>query len=176
MEETSYPGIDYGLGQTNRDHVTGIRFGIISQHDLSGDAVNDIYTGGDDIGFENMRQQAKDELAAAIESAIENYGKLNAEEAAEDLLDNIEWHDCDESGPYEYSGEGYHLRTTSDNELWVLKSPFYTHAQFCSPCAPGAGHLGNPCPNGPMTYCLGPDWFEDGEAPYPIYKVEDVEE
>ena len=177
MGETSYAGIDYGLGQTNRDHETGIRFGIISQNDLSGDAVNDIYTTGDDIGFENMRQQAKDELARAIASAIDPYGQVgDPDELAAEIINNVEWHDCGESGPYEYSGEGYHLRTSDNNDLWVLKSPFYTHAQFCSPCAPGAGHLGNPCPTGPKTYCLGPDWFEDGEAPYPIYKVEDVEE
>jgi hypothetical protein len=176
MEMTDYAGIDYGLGFSNVDTETGIRYGIISQNAVTPESLDDIYISGEDVGFQRMREQAKDELAAAIESAIENYGKLDAEEAAEDLLDNIEWHDCDESGPYEYSGEGYHLRTTSDNELWVLKSRFYTHAQFCSPCAPGAGHLGNPCPTGPKTYCLGPDWFEDGKVPYPIYEVESLKE
>ena len=170
-------GIDYGRGTSNIDPDTGIRYGIISQNDLSGDAVNDIYTTGDDIGFENMRQQAKDELARAIASAIDPYGQVgDPDELAAEIIGNVEWHDCGEGGPYEYSGEGYHLRTSDNNDLWVLKSPFYTHAQFCSPCAPGAGHLGNPCPDGPMTYCLGPDWFEDGDAPYPIYKVEDIEQ
>lgn len=173
---TDYAGIDYGLGFSNVDTETGIRYGIISQNAVTPESLDDIYISGEDVGFQRMREQAKDELAAAIESVIENYGKLNAEEAAEDLLDNIEWHDCDESGPYEYSGEGYHLRTTSDNELWVLKSRFYTHAQFCSPCAPGAGHLGSPCADGPKTYCLGPDWFKDGKVPYPIYEVESLKE
>lgn len=173
MKETDYAGIDYsGDGTTNRDPETGISYGMISQNSLSGDALSDIYSCGDDIGFENMRKQAQDELAAAIEAAVENYGKLDAQEAADDLLDNIEWHECDESGPYRYECDGYVLQTTDDNELWVFKSPFYTHAQFCSPCVPGAGNLDTYCPNGPKTYCLGPDWFEDGKAPYPMYPVE----
>jgi len=174
MGPTDYAGIDYsGPGSTvNRDAETGIRYGMISQNSVSGDALNDVFQCGDDIGFEQMRQQAKDELAAAIESAIENYGKLNAEEAADDLLDNIEWHDCDESGPYRYQSEGYVLQTTSDTELWVFKSPYYTHAQFCSPCVPGAGNLDSFCTNGPKTYCLGFDWFEDNKAPYNIWSVE----
>jgi hypothetical protein len=177
LEETSYTGIDYGLGQTNRDHVTGIRYGVISQHDVMPEALDDLITQGTDVGFENMRDQAKDELARAIAAAIDPYGQVgDPDELAAEIIGNVEWHDCQEGGPWEFEGDGYFLKLAQDGDVWVLKSPFYTHAQFCSPCAPGAGHLGNPCPTGPKTYCLGPDWFEDGEAPYPIYKVEDVEE
>lgn len=174
---TSNAGIDYGLGQTNVDHETGIRFGVISQHDVMPEALDDVIIGGDDIGFENMRQQAKDELARAIASAIDPYGQVgDPDELAAEIIDNVEWHDCQEGGPWELIADGYHIKLAQDGDVWVLKSPFYTHAQFCSPCAPGAGHLGNPCSDGPKTYCLGDDWFEGGKAPYPIYKVEDVEE
>lgn len=57
---------------------------------------------------------------------------------------------------------------------FILKSPYYTYAQFCSPCAPGAGYLPSPLkdrPAGNKTYCLGHDWFEDGTAPYRVYSV-----
>ena len=55
----------------------------------------------------------------------------------------------------------------------ILKSDYYTHAQFCSPCVPGAGNLDSPCDSGEKAYCLGHDWFEDGIAPYPVYRVSD---
>lgn len=35
-------GMDYGMGQTNINHATGIRYGVISQHSVSGDALNDM--------------------------------------------------------------------------------------------------------------------------------------
>jgi hypothetical protein len=53
----------------------------------------------------------------------------------------------------------------------VTDSPFYTFAQFCSPCVPGAGNLDNAMDEGVKTYCLGHDWFESGKAPYPVYSV-----
>jgi hypothetical protein len=171
---TDYPGIDYSLGQANVDQETGIHYGVIALHELLPEAADDIFTTGDDLGFEEMQIQAKADLAAAIASAVENYGSVDAEKAAEEIIDNLEWHDCmGVSGPYEYSSEGITVRTMSDNtEIFVLKSPYYTHSQFCSPCAPGAGYLMNPCPDGPRTYCLGHDWFEGRKAPYPVYSVE----
>jgi hypothetical protein len=31
------------------------------------------------------------------------------------------------------------------------------------------------CQRGVRTYCLGHDWFEDGKAPYPVYRVDNGE-
>lgn len=62
-----------------------------------------------------------------------------------------------------------------DSDIFVSKSKFFTYAQFCSPCAPGACYLLNPLetPNDDnRAYCFGHDWFEDGVAPYPVYSVE----
>lgn len=76
-----------------------------------------------------------------------------------------------------YEQEGYALEQGyDDTDVWIYDSPYFTHAQYCSPCAPGAGYLLNPCPTGPKTYCLGHDWFESGKAPYPVYSVETGEE
>lgn len=82
-----------------------------------------------------------------------------------------------------YSGEplgwsseddGYILHIDSDAiDLWVLKSPFYTYAQYCSPCAPGALWILNPVSEeGPKGYCLDKSWFEGENCPYPYYSVE----
>ena len=34
MAKTDYVGIDYGLGRSNIDKATGIRYGVISQHSV----------------------------------------------------------------------------------------------------------------------------------------------
>jgi hypothetical protein len=177
---TNYAGIDYsGPGSTvNRDAETGIRYGIISQNRLNGDALNDVYTNGDDPLHRLLaqREQMKAAIAAAIESAIEDYAEIDSDEArrmAVEIADSdcLIMHDCDESGPYAYSDGDLNVQTTSNNDLWVFKSPYFTHAQFCSPCVPGAGNLDTYCAEGPKTYCLGHDWFEGGIAPYPVFDV-----
>jgi hypothetical protein len=86
----------------------------------------------------------------------------------------------------EWEGEGYKLHTDAYGDLWIFKSDYYTYAQFCSPCAPGAVHLGSPLDiEGTLAlsveikekfhqnrgYCLDHDWFEGGIAPYPVFSV-----
>lgn len=72
-----------------------------------------------------------------------------------------------------FAEDGYEATCGDDGTIFIIQSPYYTRAQYCSPCAPGAGYLLNPCDNGPKTYCFGHDWFENGKAPYPVYKVSD---
>lgn len=56
--------------------------------------------------------------------------------------------------------------------MFILASPYFTHAQFCSPCAPGACYLLSPTDKtGPKAYCLNHDWFEGDKAPYPVWEV-----
>jgi hypothetical protein len=176
MGPTDYAGIDYsGRGSTvNRDTETGIRYGMISQNSLSSFALGDIYTHGDDLGWEDIKQQAKADLTRAIAEVVRNYGKIGDPNAwANDIVENdVDFDGFDEGGPYRYEFEGYVVQTTDSGDMWVFKSPYYTHAQFCSPCVPGAGNLDCPCPDGPKTYCLASDWFEDGKAPYDVWSVE----
>ena len=136
-------GIDYGRGITNIDIETGIRYGVISQHSLLPDALDEIYTLGTDYAY-------KEALKELIEEGMEEY------RAYEEL-------ECWETSNISYEKEGYILQTT-DLGLYILKSPFYTHCLFCSPCCPGAGDLNNPIENGVKTYCLGADWFEEQET------------
>ncbi len=90
--------------------------------------------------------------------------------------------------------EGYRLESCLNYDVFVSKSPYYTYAQFCSPCVPGAGNLGNAYeglevgPDGypafgetfaffaeaagfPKVLCLGHDFFEGEKAPYRVFDV-----
>jgi hypothetical protein len=137
-------GIDYGMGTTNRDPANGIRYGVISQHDIT---------------------QAWSDSSEAVYPEIEE---------PEDAEDGDFCADYAEPIGYTYSGDGYELQDCLDSDVVVLKSPFYTFARFCSPCVPGACSLNSPMDGGAQCYALGHDWFYDSEpamAPYPVYSV-----
>jgi hypothetical protein len=162
--QTDYAGIDYSAGVENRDKETGIHYGVISQHSLHPESANDIYFKGsvytpycpkcgNEIAEENAEEGYTCECGYEIKYSEEMYG------------DEPSYIDHD-------SGDGIRITGCLDSDFMILKSPYYTHAQFCSPCVPGAGNLNSPCPNGPKTYCLPSDYFGDEGAPYPIFLVE----
>ena len=126
-------GIDYGMGKTNIDTITGIRFGVINANktDYLWDSAEAVYSEdcecGDDCECEPSYWVIKDtEYHATI--------------------------------------------STDDNDVFILKSPFFTLCEYCSPCAPGAGYL--TIEGDVKAYCLGHEWFEDNKAPYAVYSVE----
>ncbi len=164
---TAYAGIDYSLGQSNVDSNTGIHYGVISQHSVNPDALNDIFTQGEDIQF---AESLKEYLANAKIENEKDGTEFDEDAATQDFADGYE----SDGGlnDYLYEQDGYKLTGCLDSDLFVLRSPFYTFAQFCSPCVPGSGNLDSPCETGPKTYCLGHDWFEDNKAPYAVYSVE----
>lgn len=174
MSATEYAGIDYGLGQSNIDRATGIRFGVISQHAVGqswydsseadygdptcpkcGEAVTDNWD--DTLELEPYRTYGCHDYACLACRTIYESGDVFSEEPL----------------GHSFTDDEYTLTAGSDGDIFVIKSPYYTRAQFCSPCAPGAGYLTNPCETGPKTYALGHEWFEDGRAPYPVYRVSD---
>ena len=196
---TESPGIDYGLGKTNVDTevcIDGIksqiRFGVISMNadGLSewvwdsleadygdptcpscGNAVKDYAE-----GVAELEKNPEEREGVTSEADLRNYRARSAADyvcldcglvlAGEDVYgdDPVGWSISDP----EYTGS-----VDSQNDLFITRSPYFTWAQFCSPCAPGAGHLENPTPPGcgVRTYCLGHDWFTGDEAPYPVYSV-----
>jgi hypothetical protein len=170
---TNYAGIDYGMGKSNIDVATGIRYGIISQNSVSPYAMDDVYTQGEDLCYESFIEEVKASVRAAIVNAIDDHGgRVYGDLDVDDIVDMAEFDFYESSGPHAYSDGELSVQTTGDNDLFVFKSEYYTFAQFCSPCVPGAGNLDCPCEDGPKTYCLGPDWFdEDRPCPYPIYSV-----
>ena len=84
---------------------------------------------------------------------------------------------CDEPIGFKYDdGTLQAHQGGDDSDIFITKSPYYTRAAFCSPCAPGACHLRNPDKDGEKTYCFPPSWFDDPEdCPYPVWQVEDNE-
>lgn len=55
-------GIDYGLGQTNIDLATGIRYGVIHENSLNPDAVSDIRDNGENLTYRVYRVADNTEL------------------------------------------------------------------------------------------------------------------
>ena len=156
-------GIDYGRGETNIDPNTGIRFGVISQHSLSP------YL----IGEEFQPEYGEPACPSCGNKAEEG------DEADFQCLDcNQSFYSDeaygDEPNGWSYGRNGYEASLDSTGDVWLFKSPYFTWAQFCSPCAPGAGHLDNPLDEreGAKTYCWGHAEFEGDKAPYPVYSVE----
>ena len=176
MGKTNYAGIDYGMGRSNIDTDTGIRYGIISQNSLSGESLDDVFTAGDDLGYEAMIEELKSNLKNAIDSIISDAGGRTYDSVdVDEILEGVDFDCYDSNGPRRYEDGDLTVQTTGDNDLFVFKSEYYTFAQFCSPCVPGAGNLDTPCDSGPKTYCLGIDWFVDGECPYPVYRIDNDE-
>jgi hypothetical protein len=167
-------GIDYGMGRTNIDHETGIRYGVISQHSISqawGDNAQPVY--GD--------PQCPECEGPVSDSFPKEGGREGKDLYCEECDRGFYSDRCygDEPISWEYEGEGYSAVSCLDSDVMLLKSPYYTFARFCSPCVPGAGSLNSPDPEGIKAYCFGHEWFYDTEmnrAPYQVYLVADGSE
>jgi len=175
-------GIDYGQGQTNIDLETGVRYGIIAMNSLDGSGWETMAS-GDDLDFEAFKREVCSTLRTAIEGVLEQHrldGCNDALGIAQDTVDNLEFDSYESSGDctrYSLRRDGYALTTTADGNLFVIKSPYYTFAQYCSPCVPGAGNLDVPSGDGPKTYCLASDWFDDVRpCRYPVYRLDTDEQ
>jgi len=169
-----YVGVDYGLGLSNINNKTGIRYGVISQHTVGQAWYEDAEP---DYGKPTCPKCGREvsEFESYTGAGLESYRPHSCSdyacEACGHYLDSEDVFGEEPRGYY-YSGEGYELSDCLDSDIFVLVSPYYTFAQFCSPCVPGAGNLDNAMEDGVKTYCLGHDWFEDGRAPYPVFRVD----
>lgn len=161
-------GIDYGMGTTNRDPATGIRYGVISQNEVLqawADSSESVYPEPEPKDCETCGGTGQ-APGGCGEDCDDCEGSGNAED--DGGFDDF----CDPIG-FVYNSQGYNASQGSDDsDIFITKSPYYTRARFCSPCAPGACYLMNPDEDGAKAYCFGHDWFEDGKAPYPVYRVD----
>src|SRR6266576_680504 len=141
----SYKGIDYSLGQSNVNKETGIHFGVISQNSINLDCTGSFEY---DYGKPTCGQCGN----PAIESSDApdedwNEGKDYACLTCKRTF----WSDdafSEEPLGWSYKEDGYSLGDCLDNDIFVFKSPYFTFAQFCSPCVPGAGNLDTYCEDG----------------------------
>lgn len=153
-------GIDYGNGQTNIDTKTGIRYGVIPANDVG---------------------------QSWWEDAIPDYGPNDCPECGHHMDDDPRDDECGECGheidpdfcweplSWFFNDDDYGAsQSADDHDVFITKSPYYTRADYCSPCAPGACYLRSAHEDGDdLAYCFGHDWFEDGVAPYTVYRVSD---
>lgn len=154
-------GIDYGLGQTNIDKDTGIRYGVINQ---------------------NAVLQAWADSSEPVYPEPECKFHVH-EKCPQDCPEDCDEHridlpeDCEPLG-HRYGEEGYEAVSGEDGDIFIIRSPYYTYAQFCSPCAPGACFLMSPldeedwdCSDN-RAYCFDTSWFdEEHPCPYPVFSV-----
>ena len=170
-------GIDYGMGTTNIDRKTGIRYGVLSANDVGQAWYEDSESDYGDptcpkcgnIVSEPVRPEGD------THDEWEQYGRGCADFECKTCQHTLDSQDCFSEQPigFHYSGEGYELSQGGDDtDIFVLKSPYYALAPYCSPCAPGACYLPSAHEDGAMAYCLGHEWFEEGKAPYVVYSVE----
>jgi hypothetical protein len=164
-----YIGIDYGMGTTNIDLSNRIHYGVINQ--------NEVLQAWADSSEGEYPEPEKCETCLGT--------GCSQDEDGNDLDDSCP--DCDGEGKIQDDeteaiaftlddGEYLCSQSSDDPDIFIMKSPFYTLCAYCSPCAPGAGYLMSPNPEGIKAYCFGHDWFDEEKAPYPVYRVSDETE
>lgn len=186
MGKDSYIGIDYGMGLTNRDPENmSFHYGIISCHEISGEALNDLEADYGEACCPKCDSKAMDYESFYNESSEEDQEAIEEWQYEEHECADYVCPDCqyvfgsesafrEEPLGFYYDSEKLRVHQSyDDSDLWILKSEYYTLCAYCSPCAPGAGFIMNQRKNGIKTYCLPADWFENEECPYTIYKVSD---
>jgi len=167
-------GIDYGMGQTNVDRETGIRFGVIPVNEVC-QAWSD--SSEADYGVACCPKCGNEAVDSdEISEDLEEYKEIHRgrEYACDECKVTFDGQDAfgDEPNGWVLDDGEYKATSNSEGDIFILKSPYYTKAAFCSPCAPGACYLTSPCEDGAKAYCFGHDWFDGGVAPYPVYSVE----
>jgi len=165
--KTNYEGIDYGCGQANYDTKNNIRYGVIS--------INEVLQAWADSAEPHYIYTCP-YCGADLKKGIDAkrcpacYKKIDSDYDF-DMLEPVSWFLDD--------GEYMAEQRQDDPDIFIVKSPYYTYAQFCSPCAPGACYLLSPLDHkadNNRCYCFGHDFFESGKAPYKVYSVETGEE
>ena len=158
--ETQNAGIDYGMGLSNIDNDTGIRYGVISMHEVS-DAWCEESEEGMVYACPYCGEEIEDIDTDLDEQTCSHCGKSDSTE---------NWYA--DSGSFTFEDGNYIAKQFADDtDIFITKSPYYTLCNFCSPCAPGAGYIMEQNKNGVKAYCFGHDWFDDGKAPYKVFDV-----
>lgn len=184
-------GIDYGMGQTNIDHETGIRYGVIHQHHVLQAWCDESEA---DYGEPHCPKCGNEASVGVSHTETNDDGSVTCWTEHPDECEDYEVSGCgdyrcddcrimfDSDEAYGDEPIGHYLRDDDeyvaqrygdDGDILVLRSPYYTLCSFCSPCAPGAGYLTTP--GSVKAYCFGPDWFDNEPCPYKVYRVDNDE-
>jgi hypothetical protein len=190
---TTYAGLDYSLGWSNFNPETGIHFGVISQNSINWDCSNDWQYDYGSPSCPKCTGTVKEipthtassdppgkwvSIISDVPEAYEDYIGSGSDYACESCKILWDSGDCIGDGAigWSYEGDGYKLTDCLNNDIFVLDSLYFTYAQFCNPCVPGAGNLDSPMDagSGVKTYCLGPKYFDEFRPmPYACFRVND---
>ena len=173
-------GIDYGMGTTNVG-ANDIRFGVIpinSLHDCFWEELESQYGDPTCPKCDNVATAPEDAPDDDHEEGFEPYRNRGCcgDHYCLDCKIYFDSEDAfgDEPLGYTLDDNGIVGESSDGIDLFVTSSPYYTHAEYCSPCAPGACYLLNPVDKqGPRAFCLPHEYFESGKAPYPVFRVSD---
>ncbi len=143
-------GIDYGrIGQSNRNVKTGIHYGIVparSLHEFIYDDMEPVYAFHCPHCGNEQKDNGNDNRRCS-----KCYKKYQRDDAwGEDpVLNGIT---RNEAGLWS-------AWMDDSNDCWFTDSKYVYHANFASPCAPGAGYFREAAPEGHELDCLayGPD-------------------
>ena len=159
MKTGEYFGIDYGFGMCNIDTETGIRVGVIPWPEVSERWIDKSES---DFAFLCSGCSVERITRTPMDACL-----ICGYEEDLDFLEDLE------SVSYVYEEDGYSCFSDARGDIMIVKAPYFTYAQLCSPCAPGACYLMSAVSknNNNRAYCFGHDWFESGKAPYTVYDV-----
>jgi hypothetical protein len=168
-------GIDYGMGNTNIDPETGIRFGVIPIHD-----VNQAWYDSSETLFgkphcPHCGNEIPQEVKDNVQSCDQDESNCTCPHCKK-VLEESDFYEEESIGNKLDDGKYLATQSSDDTDIFIEKSPFYTLCGFCSPCAPGAGDIMEQEENGIKAYCFGHDFFENDKAPYKVFDVKTNEE
>lgn len=166
----------------NYDEKTGIHFGVISPHSINQETLSDLCDKSTDTIYEASKKDFLKDLESFCDEHNIDFKNINEDSFIDEFNQNYE----NDYHGYEYEDKEYSLHISDDNfGIFVMKSPFFTYTQQCSPCAPGAGDLDSPITKeeyeklphdsfmygAVKSYCLPDVYFDNDKAPYDYFEV-----
>ena len=143
----------FAIDRTANIHPeTGIAYGVISVSSLKPEWLDDVYTKGTNVSYENAFEEFKKELAA--EGIGEDHDDY--EDKIQEFNDSYQ--ESEDTYLFEEGEDANKLvLQTSSLGIYVIQSPRVGYFRQCSPCCPNAGDLD--APGGSIrTYDIPKGW------------------
>jgi hypothetical protein len=172
MPATKDRGINYAgpfAPSTNRNPESGIRYGVINQQQ-----VGQVWYDEAEADYGEPQEAECPHCSANVPVLDKTQWGGEFECPRCEKTFEVELPDFAEPLSFFVKQDDLEAECGEDGDIFIIKSLYFTYAQFCSPCAPGACYLMNwleEANEDNKAYCFGHDWFEDGKAPYPVYSV-----
>jgi len=173
LEEIINNGNDVSYQSWKKEVIDNIA-SILENHVNGEDGVDCLSALIADMSWKHKTNSAKEDVKSSLDD-LQSDGletEINFTTEAEAIFDSFDLNETYENdeGQYEHSeGKGkneckYILGYLGGAPLiWVIQSPYLTHARKCSPCVPNAGDLNNLDVNGVECYDVPPEYKNSDE-------------